>query len=90
MKNRKPLLDESVKKLIEPSDEIIKQLVEVIRADRKEIEKLEERDNWLSILEQAGVDNWQGIDYAYEMLNRQEEESRKKSSDGCCGGKCHE
>lgn len=31
------------------------------------IAELEERDEWLSALEAAGVDNWQGIDVAREM-----------------------
>ncbi len=30
-------------------------------------EKLEERDDWLSCLEWAGVDNWQGYDFAFEI-----------------------
>lgn len=25
--------------------------------------------NWLACLEDAGVDNWSGIDYAYETAN---------------------
>jgi hypothetical protein len=31
------------------------------------IAELEERDAWLSALEAAGVDNWQGIEIAHEM-----------------------
>lgn len=34
---------------------------------RKRVAELEERDTWLSALEAAGVDNWQGIDYAREL-----------------------
>ena len=34
--------------------------------------KLEERDAWLECLECAGVDNWQGIDYAYRMQSGEE------------------
>lgn len=34
---------------------------------RKELDELRERDRWLSALEAAGVDNWQGIDYAREL-----------------------
>jgi hypothetical protein len=34
---------------------------------------VQEKLDWLTCLEQAGVDNWQGIDYAYkiqeEMIN---------------------
>jgi hypothetical protein len=36
---------------------------------RARIAGLEERDSWLSALEAAGVDNWQGIDVAIEMRN---------------------
>jgi len=25
--------------------------------------------NWLTCLESAGVDNWEGIDYAYDLQN---------------------
>ena len=33
---------------------------------------------WLEALEEAGVDNWSGIDYAYELFENRErdEESR--------------
>jgi BMFP domain-containing protein YqiC len=34
---------------------------------RQRLAELEERDAWLSALEAAGVDNWQGIDVAREM-----------------------
>jgi hypothetical protein len=34
---------------------------------RARVAELEERDAWLSALEAAGVDNWQGIDVAREM-----------------------
>jgi hypothetical protein len=36
---------------------------------RARIAELEERDRWLSALEAAGVDNWQGIEVAHEMHN---------------------
>ena len=36
---------------------------------RARIAKLEERDAWLSALEAAGVDNWQGMDVAREIHN---------------------
>ena len=35
------------------------------------VEKLEEREHFLECLEACGVDNWDGIDYAYEMLEEQ-------------------
>ena len=31
------------------------------------IASLEKRDDWLSCLEWAGVDNWQGYEHAYEI-----------------------
>lgn len=36
---------------------------------RKRIAELEERDAWLSALETAGVDNWEGFDVARDVLN---------------------
>ena len=35
---------------------------------KSQIAQLKERDRLLSALEASGVDNWDGIDYAYEML----------------------
>lgn len=32
-----------------------------------ELNKLKRQSDWLNCLEAAGVDNWEGIDYAYEM-----------------------
>ena len=32
-----------------------------------EIERLRKRLKWLDCLEAAGVDNWEGIDYAHEL-----------------------
>jgi hypothetical protein len=45
---------------IEPGGEDVEKL-------RAELAELRERDRWLSALEAAGVDNWQGIDYAREL-----------------------
>ncbi|MGA6223519.1 hypothetical protein ACPESV_24680 [Streptomyces umbrinus] len=36
---------------------------------RARIAELEERDSWLSALEAAGVDNWEGWDHAVELSN---------------------
>ena len=33
----------------------------------EEYNKLLERDSWLTALEAAGVDNWEGISYAHEI-----------------------
>ena len=34
---------------------------------QKIVEKLEKRDEWLSCLEQAGVDNWEGLGVAVDI-----------------------
>lgn len=34
----------------------------------RKVERLEERDEWLSCLEAAGVDNWDGYDIARDIL----------------------
>ena len=33
----------------------------------KEYNRLLESDTWLMCLESAGVDNWEGLSYAYEL-----------------------
>lgn len=40
---------------------------ETITISMKEYESLVEREIWLSCLEGAGVDNWEGYDYAFEI-----------------------
>ena len=37
------------------------------------LEALVDRDRWLSALEAAGVDNWMGIEYAYELMEEEED-----------------
>ncbi len=37
--------------------------------DFETAEEDRERLRWLDALEAAGVDNWDGIDYAYEIFN---------------------
>jgi len=32
-----------------------------------------ESERWLTCLESAGVDNWDGISYAYELLEQEED-----------------
>ena len=34
-----------------------------------ELREMEKREIFLSCLEQAGVDNWSGIDYAFKILD---------------------
>jgi len=36
-------------------------------------QKLKDDSEWLSCLEQAGVDNWQGIDVAYDIRDEKVE-----------------
>jgi hypothetical protein len=36
---------------------------------RARVAELEKRDAWLSALEAAGVDNWEGWDHAVELYN---------------------
>lgn len=40
---------------------------ETITIPLKEYMSLKRRSDWLDCLESAGVDNWNGIDYAYEI-----------------------
>ncbi len=47
---------------------------DVVTITRKEYEFLLGREEWLSWLEAAGVDNWQGFDYAREMQDEQHQD----------------
>lgn len=47
----------------------------MIQLTQAEYDKLLDAQNKLSALQAAGVDNWDGYDYAMEMLNDEEEES---------------
>lgn len=40
----------------------------------KELAQLRKDSNWLRCLEMAGVDNWDGWDYASELLKEDEDE----------------
>ena len=42
---------------------------ETVTIKKSEYEELLKDSNWLACLEAAGVDNWQGYDYAREMEN---------------------
>jgi hypothetical protein len=39
---------------------------------KSELQELKNRSRWLSCLEAAGVDNWEGIQYAHEMMQEQD------------------
>lgn len=51
--------------------------VEMITIPKKEYDSLVEDSDWLSCLESAGVDNWGGIDYAYELKEEDKEEDEE-------------
>lgn len=40
---------------------------ETITISKNEYDRLVKRDDWLECLEAAGVDNWQGIEYAIAL-----------------------
>lgn len=42
---------------------------EMVTITKKEYDRLVEVDEWMDALESAGVDNWDGISFAYEILN---------------------
>jgi hypothetical protein len=44
---------------------------ETVTISKKEYESLKEDALWLRYLERAGVDNWEGISYAYEIKRRE-------------------
>lgn len=46
---------------------------DVVVVSKERYEELIESEHWLSCLESAGVDNWSGIDYAYELHESEEE-----------------
>lgn len=46
---------------------------ETITISKKRYLSLLEREIWLQALEDAGVDNWDGIDYATEYYEEQKE-----------------
>lgn len=45
-----------------------------ILIEKSEYIELQDRDHFLSCLEQAGVDNWQGWDDAVDIYNKDKEE----------------
>ena len=42
---------------------------DTVTVRREQYEGLLEKAKWLAALEAAGVDNWDGIDYAFELFN---------------------
>ena len=47
---------------------------EMVTISADQYEQLLEDSSWLSALRGAGVDNWEGYDYAMEILREWEEE----------------
>ena len=45
---------------------------ETVVISKKEYEMLLRAADWLGCLEAAGVDNWQGYDYAIELRDQEE------------------
>jgi len=45
---------------------------ETVTISKQEYERLKEDSFWLGCLEAAGVDNWQGIDYAIDLREERE------------------
>lgn len=43
---------------------------EMITITKKEYDKMKEDLFWLECLRNAGVDNWQGLDYAAELYHK--------------------
>lgn len=46
--------------------------IETVTISKKEYESLIEDSEWLRCLEGAGVDNWDGYDYARDLQREQE------------------
>lgn len=44
---------------------------EMITIIKSEYDDLMESQRWLNALENAGVDNWSGISFAYELLEEE-------------------
>ena len=43
---------------------------EIINISKERLDHLEERDEFLSALEQSGVDNWSGYEYAHDIVDQ--------------------
>jgi hypothetical protein len=53
---------------------IEKQIRDTVTISVNEYANLENRSEWLSCLEQAGVDNWEGYSYARDLLHEGDED----------------
>lgn len=64
------------KEMIKTNEDAMKYYIEKLGEEKykneqlqKEIVSLKKRDNWLSCLEAAGVDNWEGYDIACDIYS---------------------
>ena len=48
---------------------------ETVTISKKEYESLKEDSRWLQCIENAGVDNWPGIEFAYDLKREMEAEN---------------
>lgn len=51
----------------------VAEAMDTVTITRKEYDQLVKDSEWLSYLEAAGVDNWEGYDYAIEMMQEADE-----------------
>ena len=49
-------------------------MTEYVQVAKEEYEEMLTRIDWLECLESAGVDNWEGFDYAVEIYNSEDAE----------------
>ncbi|MEX3935066.1 hypothetical protein AB4Y32_25290 [Paraburkholderia phymatum] len=47
---------------------------DTVTISREEYEELKAAQSWLDALESAGVDNWEGIDFARELYNEEQDD----------------
>ena len=52
--------------------------MDTVTIPKEEYEELLESQKWLDALENAGVDNWSGIDYAKDLFNDEDEEEEEE------------
>lgn len=63
-----------IAELTEVPEEVGGLIDDTVNIPRSEYEELLESRAWLEALEAAGVDNWDGFDYAQETYNQLNEE----------------
>ena len=50
-------------------------MTDTVTISKKEYRELIERSNWLDCLQQLGVDNWDGYEYAQQMYAEYHDQS---------------